>query len=339
MIKSALVTGSTGFIGSHLCRRLAKMGIAVRAFHRTSSPLTLLEGIPVEHFIGDITRPETIKDAVRGVDAVFHCASRVGVEVEPGILYAAVVEGTRFILRAALEARVQRLVYTSSIAALGIPEKISPGTHPPPLLDENHTLNYQAELWPYGYAKYLAEQEVQHAVARGLDAVIVNPAFVYGPGDIYRQRRSMVTQVARGQMQFIFDGGMNVVHIRDVVDAHIAALEKGAAGQRYIIGGENLTIRDMVEIIAAVADVEPPKLILPVGVVRLFARLINRFGSYLNIPPSSFPLQLAGCHLFYNLRKAQTRLNLDTPILAIAAVRDSYQWFKEIGALPSGPEQ
>ena len=333
MSKLVLVTGSTGFIGSHLCRKLVADGFNVRAFHRPSSPLRLLEDVPVEHVTGDLTRPETIAAAVKGVDVIFHCAALVGARLEPARLYTVIVEGTRTLLRAALEAGVQRLIYTSSMAALGIPERFSARNHLPPLLDENHTWNFKAESWPYAYAKYLAEQETQQAVARGLDAVIVNPTFVYGPGDVYRQRRSMITQVAKRQMPFVFDGGLNVVHIQDVVTGHMAALERGACGERYLIGGENLTIDQLVQIIASVAGVESPKLTLPDSLVRLLSGPINQFGSYLNIPTSSFPLQFAGYHFFYDIRKAQTRLGMTTPIPAVQAVRDAFNWFVDMGAL------
>ena len=269
MSRIALVTGSTGFIGSHLCRKLVAEGYSVRAFHRPSSPLRLLEDVPVEHVIGDLTSPDTISAAVKGVDVIFHCAALVGARLEPVRLYSVIVEGTRFLLRAALESGVKRLVYTSTMATLGIPERFSTRNHQPPLLDENHTWNVRAESWPYAYAKYLAEQEIQQAVARGLDAVIVNPTFVYGPGDIYRQRRSMITQVARHQMPFTFNGGLNIVHINDVVTGHMAALRRGVCGERYIIGGENLTVNQMVQTISSVAGVESPKLHLPDNLVRI----------------------------------------------------------------------
>ncbi len=307
----------------------------MHAFHRPSSPLRLLDDIPVEHVIGDLTHPETITAAVKGVDVIFHCAALVGARLDPVRLYSVIVEGTRSLLRAALESGVKRIVYTSSMAALGIPERFPARNQEPPLLDENHTWNIGSEVWPYAYAKYLAEQEIQQAVARGMDAVIVNPTFVYGPGDVYRQRRSMITQIARHQMPFIFDGGLNIVHIQDVVSGHMAALERGACGERYLIGGENLSINQLVQTICSVVGVEPPKLHLPENLVRGLSGPINRLGTYLSIPTSSFPLQFAGCHFFYDTRKAQTRLSLSTPIPAVQAVRDAYNWFVDIGAIPT----
>jgi dihydroflavonol-4-reductase len=157
------ITGATGFIGGALCRAFSARGDRVFAFHRATSNLRQLEDLPVEHVIGDLTQPATLTAAVQGMDAVFHTAAWVGMN-DAGRLYAINVEGTRTVVQAALKAGVKRLVYTSSVAALGIP---APGV--PVLLDENHTWNFRPELFPYGYAKYLAELEVQKGVAQGLE--------------------------------------------------------------------------------------------------------------------------------------------------------------------------
>ena len=184
-----LVTGSTGFIGAALCRALVMRGHSVRAFHRPTSNLLLLNDLPVEHVLGDMTQPETIQAAMQGMEAVFHTAATLGGGGRDlaGRMYTVTVEGTRTILRFAREAGVQRVVLTSSVAALGVPERFPHGEmHAPvPVMNENHTWNLRPDYWPYGYAKYLAELEVQRAVAGGQDAVIVNPTVVFGAGDIY----------------------------------------------------------------------------------------------------------------------------------------------------------
>ena len=206
-------------------------GHEVRAFHRATSNLRLLEGLPVEHCIGDLTQPDSVNAAVEGVEGVFHVAAWVGMN-DPGRLYAITVEGTRAVVQAALQSGVRRLVYTSSVAALGIPQ---PGI--PSLLDEHHTWNFRPELFPYGYAKYLAELEVQKGVAQGLDAVTVNPSLVLGPGDLYRQSSSVILQIATRKVGLAVAGGANAVHLADVVDGHIAAYHLGKCGERYILGG------------------------------------------------------------------------------------------------------
>lgn len=327
-----LVTGSTGFIGAHLCRALAARGDEVRAFHRPTSRLTLLEDLPVEHFTGDLGQPETIRAAMQGVQVVFHAAAQLGGH-EPGRMYTVTVEGTRAVMRAALEAGVERVVHTSSIAALGVPESGPAGGRLPALLSESHTWNYAPERWPYGYAKYLAELEVQSAVAAGLDAVIVNPSMVIGPGDIYRQTSSLVVQVARGRLPALVEGGANWVHVADVVDGHLAALARGRRGERYILGGENMTHTAVVAKMAAAAGVIAPILVLPGGVMRLLARLARPLQAFLSLPVELSLLNLAGKFFYCDPRKTQSELGLIRPRPVDEAVRAAYEWFVGVGAI------
>jgi dihydroflavonol-4-reductase len=330
----ALVTGSTGFVGGQLCRALIKAGWQVRAFHRPSSSLRLLEDLPVEHVLGDLTRPDSLHAAVQGVQVVFHAAAMLGGRSEdPGRMYTITVEGTRALLDACLEAGVERLVHTSSVAALGVPENAPGRNSPPVLLNENHAWNYRPEYWPYGYAKYLAELEVQKAVARGLDAVIVNPSVVLGAGDIYRQNSSLVVQVARQKVPFVVDGGVNAVHIDDVVDGHLAALEHGRKGQRYILGGENLSIQRLVQKVAAVVGVTAPGLVLPAGWVRRLTGPVNLIKNYIDLPVSSSMLRLAGYDFYYERRRMQVELGLVEPRQVEDAIREAYEWFRLNGAL------
>jgi len=328
----ALVTGSTGFIGGAICRRLVEQGIEVRAFHRETSTLKLLEGLPVEHFTGDLTRPETLEAAMQGVEVVFHVAALLGGRDDPGRMYAVTVEGTRAVLRAARKAGVRRLVHTSSVAALGVPElsRLKPPVRG--LLDESHSWNYSADLWPYGYAKYLAELEVQKAVANGLDAVIVNPSVVIGPGDVYRTTSSVVVQVASGKLLMSVNGGLNMVHIDDVVNGHLAALQHGRRGGRYILSGTNLPIPDITRMIAEVGGVSHP-FVLPARLVRMFAGGIKRLESFLPLPVSAEMLNLAGDYFYYDGRKAQRELRLEAPLSAQRAIKDAYDWFVQEGTL------
>ena len=262
-----MVTGSTGFIGSHLCRRLIEAGHTVRAFHRETSTLRLLEGLEVEHVVGDLTQSESLESALEGVDFLFHAAALMGGDEDLGKMYAVTVEGTRSLLKAALKKEVKKVVYTSSVAALGVPEEsfLKPPVYT--LIDESHTWNFQPEKWPYGYSKYLAELEVQRAISQGLDAVIVNPSVVFGRGDIYRQTNSLIVQVAKRRYPGIVDGGINVVHIDDVVDGHLAALEKGKSGERYILGGHNMKIAEVLEMIAGIVEVPAPSVVFPSGLL------------------------------------------------------------------------
>jgi dihydroflavonol-4-reductase len=327
----ALVTGSTGFIGSNLCRVLLERGYQVRAFHRPSSNTRLLDGLDVEHCLGDLTQPESLEQAVEGAEVVFHAAAWMGGNEQSGRLYAVTVEGTRSILQAARKAGVRRVVHTSSVAALGIPgagNGRQPGGYPPSV-NENHTWNIGPDVYPYGYAKYLAEKEVQKAVARGLDAVIVNPSLVFGAGDGYRQGSSIITQVAQRRVSVAVEGGVNCVHIADVIEGHIAALECGRTGERYILGGENLTLLQMLNLIAEVTGVPGPTLVLPGWLLRSLTLPALILRPFLNLPISPEMLRMAGNYFFYNTSKAESELGLNKPRSAKEAFTDAYNWFQQ----------
>lgn len=328
-----LVTGSTGFIGAALCRALSNTTHTVRAFHRATSVTQLLDGLPVEHVVGDMTRPDSLFSAVEGIDVLFHTAAAMGRTNEPGQLYAVTVEGTRSLLEAALAAGVKRVVFTSSVASLGAPELPPHRDTQPVLIDENHTWNFNPSHWPYGYAKYMAELEVQQAVSRGLDVVIVNPTIVYGAGDIYRRVTSLVVQVARRRLPGMLDGGLNIVHIDDVVAGHLAAMEKGRTGERYILGGHNLTIPMFLQKLSAVTQAPVPPVVFPAPLARFLARYAVLLKSFVNFPVNPDSLYLAGRYFYYSHRKAQVEFGLATPRSVDDALSDAFQWFKEVGSL------
>lgn len=333
-----LVTGASGFIGSRLCRALHARGHSVRAFHRPSSNLLLLEGLPVEQAIGDLTQPATLAAAMDGIEVVFHTAAWVGGSEQPGRLYAVTVEGTRSLLDAARQAGVRRVIYTSSAAALGVPEAPPRGRRglaaEPAPLNEHHTWNYRQDYYPDGYAKYLAELEVQKAVAQGLEVIILNPTLVFGAGDLHRQSTSIVTQVARRQVSFAVEGGINCVHIEDVVEGHLAAMEYGQTGQRYLLGGENLIYLELLQMIAEVAGVDAPNLVLPTRLVRSLAGPATTFKTFLNLPVSPELLHMAGFYFFYDRQKAAAALHLPDPRPVREAVSQAYTWFMTGAARP-----
>jgi dihydroflavonol-4-reductase len=331
----ALVTGSTGFIGSHLCRALLEKGWSVRAFHRPSSPFNLIEDLDVERVEGDLNRPESLLPAVEGAAVIFHCAAAMSSRTrQRSQLYITTVEGTRYILQAARISGVQRVIYTSAAAALGIPER-SPICEPSPgfLLNENHTWNGVPNIWPFGYSKYQAELEVQRATAKGLDVVTVNPTQVIGPGDLHRQTRSLVVQVAARKLPFLIHIGINIVPVADVVAGHLAALEHGQRGARYILGGHNLTLADYATRIAAAAGVEPPAITLSNGLAQrlpVLLRIINRF---VRSPFDPSQLRLSGRCLYYSNDRAQSNLHLDAPRPLDTAINESLEWFRQAGAI------
>ena len=332
-----LVTGSTGFIGSQLCRALVEQGHRVLAFHRSSSSLRGLEGIPgcheqlalsdvagcLEHVLGDLNQADTLAAALRDVEVVFHTAGLTNPGAQSARLYNVNVEGTRNLLQAAQTAGVRRVVHTSSVSAMGVPLL---GSLP---VDENHAWNFTPQDWPYGYSKYLAEMEVQKAVAAGLDVVIVNPSIVAGAGDLYNGPRSIVARAARRQVPFAVEGGLNVVHIADVVAGHIAAMQKGRRGERYLLCGQNLTHLEFIQAVSEQAGVPAPTLELPAGLVRALAGPLGALQSVIDLPVSASLLHLAGYHFYYNGDKARGELGLPEPRPAAAAVRDALAWLNE----------
>jgi dihydroflavonol-4-reductase len=324
-----LVTGSTGFIGSQICRALVGQGIPVRAFHRPNSPTLALQGLEVEHTIGDITQPETLVKAMQGVEVVFHAAAQLGNPADPQKMYAITVQGTHNVLQAARQAGVRRVVHTSSVAALGVP--IPAGHSSRRQLDESHNWNYRPEWWRYGHAKHLAEQEVQKAVAAGLDVVIVNPAVVLGAGDLNRVSGEVIIQVRRGRLPVAVDGGLNAIHIDDVVQGHLAALERGRAGERYILGGENLTLGQFLSLIAEVTGTRAPFITLPGGLVRLLTVPATAAGRLISLPLSPDLLRKAGYYFYYDTLKAQMELRVPKTLPVRQAISEAYQWYRENG--------
>lgn len=328
-----LVTGSTGFIGSQLCRALVDQGYKVRAFHRRTSPLQALGDLPVEHALGDLTQPATLRAAMDGVQAVFHAAARVGDKGTPEEMYAVTVEGTRQVLEAASEAGVRRVVHTSSVAALGVPDEARHSTPIPLLINENHTWNERPERWRYGHAKYLAELAVQEAVARGLDVVIVNPTVVVGAGDVNRVSGEIILRVARGQVPAAIPGGMNVVHIEDIIQGHLAAWERGRRGERYILGGENISHRRFLELTAEITGAPPPRWVLPTVLLRKMVFPLKMINKLVHLPISGETLYRTGYYFYYDTIKSRLQLGLPNPRSVRDALQQAYSWYRKQGII------
>jgi dihydroflavonol-4-reductase len=324
---NVLVTGSTGFLGAALCHALVEAGHTVRAFHRPTSTLKLLEDLPeIEHILGDLTQPESLLPAMEDIEVVFHCAAQLSASAR---MYAVTVEGTRALLQAAQRAGVRRVLHTSSVAALGLPENNTPA-----LMNEHHSWNCPPHLWPYGYTKYLAEMQVQRAVAEGMDVVILNPSYIIGPGDIYRQSSSLLVQVAQQRLRLTTEGGLNVVHLQDVIDGHLAAMQRGQPGERYILGGQNIRHTVLLEKIAQAAGVPAPTSPIPASLLRSFSGPLRLLQNFLNLPVPAELLRQAGLYFYYETRKAQVSLRLPPPRPIEDAITQALAWFSKMGALP-----
>jgi dihydroflavonol-4-reductase len=238
-----LVTGATGFLGSHLCARLSQEGHEVTALRRKTSDLSGLIGRPIRHVLGDVTDAQSVSQAVRGQEIVIHAAAVVG--YAPSQALQPVNEGgTRNVVAACRRLGVKRLVHISSVAAIGIPEdRCRPA-------DEAFVFNLEGTALGYHISKRRAEEVVGRAVAEGLDAVIVNPSSIKGPHGRYFRGSELLDGVRRRSVVPCFSGGTNLVHVEDVVDGVLSALRHGRTGERYILGGENLTWREMARMAA-----------------------------------------------------------------------------------------
>ncbi|NIS83433.1 MAG: NAD-dependent epimerase/dehydratase family protein [Anaerolineales bacterium] len=326
MTETALVTGATGFIGSALCRGLLDRGYRVRALHRTSSSLVALRGLSVERSIGDILDPDTLLPAMRGIDLVFHTAAQSAYVRHPELVLESAVDGTRNVLLAALRAGVRRVVYTSSIAAMGAPSKGE-------LLTEEHTFNLSPKRFLYGYAKRQAEIEVLKLATRGLNVVIVNPTVALGPGDVNIISGLLVTEAARGWGFFWLEGGFNIVHIDDVVVGHLAAADKGREGERYILGGENLTVLEIFTVVNEVVGRRPPWLKIPSRLIDPLASAIDVLSPLMNLSINSAQLRLGHHGVYCDLSKSQRELGLSDPKPYRQAAQEAYDWYREHGYL------
>jgi dihydroflavonol-4-reductase len=254
----ALVTGATGFVGSAVARTLLRAGWQVRALVRKDSPLRNLQQLAVEIAVGDLADRASLDRALADCDALFHVAAdyRLGAR-EPGQLYKTNVEGTRSILDASRVAGIARIVYTSSVATIGLPADGSPGNEDTPVA-LTHMIGH------YKRSKFLAEELVREAARAGASVVIVNPSTPIGPGDVKpTPTGQMVLDAASGRTPAYVDTGLNIVHVDDVAAGHLLAFHRGRPGERYILGGQDMTLREILGEIARLVGRKPPRIRLP----------------------------------------------------------------------------
>lgn len=328
-MSTVLVTGATGCVGANIVEALLARGYSVRALRRVSSRLTALDGLEPELVTGDIMDVESLRSAMAGCEVVFHAAAvsqywRNSVD----LLYQSNVAGTRNVLDAARASGVERVVFTSSVAVLGIPSK----DHP--VLDESATFNRPPDWFHYGYSKVLAEAEVARAVAGGLDVVCVNPASVIGRRDVYFVGGEVLRTAKRGLTLVAPPGGMGIVAAEVVGLGHVLAAERGRTGERYILNGENIPHADLLRMAAAVVGGRAPWFTVPRGFIRGAAALGRRlFGG----PRSRFSaalsqLELSGLDMYFDGSKAERELGCPR-VGARAAVEDAWAWYQHEGLL------
>jgi dihydroflavonol-4-reductase len=325
-----LLTGATGFVGSAVARALAARGHRLRLLIRPTSDRRNLAGIDAELALGDLTDAASLARAASGCRYVFHVAADYRFWVpDPDAMLRANVDGTVAMMRAAQAARVERIVYCSSVAALGRPHDGSPA-------DENTPTDEADFIGTYKRSKFLAERAVMDLVRQeALPAVVVNPAAPVGPRDIKpTPTGKMIRDAAAGRVPAYIDTGLNIVHVDDVAQGHVLALERGQIGERYVLGGENLLLKDLLAVVAQVVGRRPPTIELPEALVWPTAWLMEGFARITGIPPmmTRDHIKMARHRMFYSSDKAKRELGY-SPRPVRAAIEDAIAWFRDNGML------
>jgi dihydroflavonol-4-reductase len=324
----ALVTGATGFVGSAVARVLIADGFQVRVLARPNSRRDNLEGLAVEIAEGDMTDAASLRRAMAGARYLFHVAADYRLWAKnPEDIVRNNLTGTRAIMTAALEAGIERLVYTSSVATLGFRANDVPG-------DETLPLTEQDAIGAYKRSKVVAERLVERMVAESaLPAVIVNPSTPIGPRDIKPTPTGrMIVEAASGRIPAFVDTGLNLVHVDDVAAGHLLALKHGKIGERYILGGEDVSLRQMLADIAALADRKPPTISLPRGPLFPLAFIAEAFGQLTGKEPmlTRDALKMAGHRMFFSSAKAKAELGYHARPYR-EGLADAFDWFRQHG--------
>jgi dihydroflavonol-4-reductase len=327
---TTLVTGATGFVGSAVARALLAAGEPVRALVRPNSARGLPGDLPVEPAVGDLDDPASLAPAVAGCSAVFHVAADYRLWVpEPAAMYRTNVDGTRALMIAAADAGVRRIVYTSSVATLGS----RPGGEP---ADESTPSALDHMVGHYKRSKFLAEQAARELAGGGLPVVIVNPSAPIGPRDIRPTPTGrMVLEAARGHFPAYVDTGLNVVHVDDAARGHLLAFERGRIGQRYVLGGENLPLGEILAMIARLVGRRAPRLRLPPGLLLPLAHLAEsaaRLSGGKEPLLTTDGLRMARKRMYFSSALAASELGFrNRP--ALDALRDALDWYRRHGYL------
>jgi dihydroflavonol-4-reductase len=325
----ALVTGGTGFVGANVVRELLRDGATVRCLARRAGDRRALAGLPVEICEGDLTDRRSLDRAVSGVGLVFHIAADYRLWApDPRVLYRANVDGTRAVLEAATAAGISRIVYTSTVGALGIPKDGSPGTEDTPVALEDMVGDYKR-------SKFLAEQVAQELARAGAPVVTVNPSAPVGPWDVKpTPTGQMVLDFLSGKMFATMDTGLNLVHVRDVARGHLSAAAKGRVGERYILGHANLSLAAIGGLLAEISGRRPPWVRVPYPIAWCGAACMEGFARLSRTPPK-VPLtavRMARKRMYFSSAKAVRELDLPQTDVRVA-LREAAQWFAEHGYL------
>ena len=322
---TTLITGASGFVGSAVMRKCLARGETVRVLVRENSDRSLIREHPVEVVVGDLTDKTSLISALEGCQFLYHVAADYRLwSKDPNELYQSNVDGTRNIMLAALQQGVERIVYTSSVATLGLFVDGSPA-------NEDTPVSLDDMVGDYKRSKYLAEREVDKLVAeQNLPAVIVNPSTPVGAGDIKpTPTGQMILDAITGQMPAYVDTGLNIVHVEDVADGHLSAMDQGAIGERYILGAADMTLQEILSYIFSEIGQKPPTIKLPHNLILPVAWGMERIASVTGRPPrvTVSGVQLAKKKMFFSHAKASKHLSY-SPQPAEQALSDAIKWFQ-----------
>ena len=330
-----LVTGATGFVGSAVARKLIAAGHRVRVLARANADRRNLAELPVEIVTGSLAEPGSLPPAVDGIEALFHVAADYRLWVpDPELMYRTNVDGTVALMEAALAAGVRRIVHTSSVATLGLlPDGGS--------ADEATPVSLEDMIGPYKRSKFLSEAAIGRLVReRGLPAVIVNPSTPIGPRDIKPTPTGrLIVEAASGRMPAYVDTGLNFAHVDDVADGHLQAFERGRIGERYILGGENLTLAQVLGIVCPLVGRKAPRLRLPADLILPLAYAAEAVSRVTGREPfvTVDGVRLAKKRMFFRIDKARRELGY-APRAAALGFRDAVAWFQASGSVPCQAE-
>lgn len=323
----AFITGATGFIGAHLARELLRDGHQVRALVRPGSDRRNIAGAPIELVEGDLDDRRMLAEQMAGCDAIFHVAAHYSLWVKDrDSIYRANLGGTENLLAAARAARVKRFVHTSSVAAIGVPAPGAVGT------EETQT-TLEELVSDYKKSKYLAEQAALRAAREGLDVVIVNPSTPVGERDIKpTPTGEIILRFLQGRMPAYVHTGLNLIDVEDVARGHILAWKKGRTGERYILGSRNLSLKDTLEILAAITGKPAPRIavphFIPITVAFIDEMMLARLGKQPQV--SFYAARMSRKAMYYDSSKAVRELGLpQNPVEK--ALEKAVRWFEENG--------
>jgi dihydroflavonol-4-reductase len=328
--RTALVTGASGFVGSAVVRAALREGMRVRAFVRPDSPRVNLDGLDVEIATGDATRRDDLRAALDGIDVLFHVAADYRLWApDPNTIIEANRAMTEAAMGAAREAGTPRIVYTSSVATLAARTDGQ-------AVDETAPLTFEGGIGAYKKSKIGAERRVEAMVREGLPAVIVNPSTPIGPRDVKPTPTGRIlVEAAHGRMPAFVDTGLNVVHVDDVADGHLLAAVHGVVGERYILGGEDVSLAALLGEIARQCGRTPPTVTLPRAPLFPLAYAAEAVARLTGREPflTADALRMAKYRMFFSSAKARAALGY-APRPWTEAVADALAWFRAYGRIP-----